>query len=374
MLNIISGFGQRETLDELGIGSVRDAFADRFFPGTSTIHTRAKYMLFVPWAYQLVEATRLGKDEARKRVKKIELQTIYALLESSDTSGVIGKDAKERLQRFPSSIYWGGLYSWGIRRCPGSQSYYFERLFPRRIQGDSLPNWHSGLPPIPGGFPNEASFALSEEEALYLADRIRISHPESLMSALLDADRPPETDFLWQQPVVGQLGADLRADVEHARNFSETMWGATVLYNLMLAELRDGDSPEYRSDLQRWAMMLRQRWDVLANWASVPGAFWFSMALKDARIPWRTRTFIENWFQLLYTGDPERMAENEQARELIKKREGMLKGNRARLHNERALNQWSGSSGYFLMNYRWVVAYRLLNDVFDGLEGELTDA
>ena len=44
MLNIISMFSGKETLDELGIGSVRDAFADRFFPGTSTTHTtRAKY-------------------------------------------------------------------------------------------------------------------------------------------------------------------------------------------------------------------------------------------------------------------------------------------------------------------------------------------
>lgn len=48
MLNIISMFSGKETLDELGIGSVRDAFADRFFPGTSTIHTRARYMFFVP--------------------------------------------------------------------------------------------------------------------------------------------------------------------------------------------------------------------------------------------------------------------------------------------------------------------------------------
>ncbi len=33
-------------VDELGIGIIRDAFADAFFPGASTIQTRAKY--FVP--------------------------------------------------------------------------------------------------------------------------------------------------------------------------------------------------------------------------------------------------------------------------------------------------------------------------------------
>ena len=32
-------------LDELGIGVIRDAFADRMFPGISTIQTRAKYFI-----------------------------------------------------------------------------------------------------------------------------------------------------------------------------------------------------------------------------------------------------------------------------------------------------------------------------------------
>lgn len=374
MLNIISMFSGKETLDELGIGSVRDAFADRFFPGTSTIHTRAKYMLFVPWAYQLVERTRLSKDKAREEVKRIEVRTIHALLESSDTSGLIGKEAKDRLQRFPSSIYWSGLYSWGIRRCTGSQSYYFERRFPRRLQRDSPPNWDPYLPPIPDEFPGEASFQLTREEAMYLMDRIRVSHPDGLLTALLEYGRPADTHFLWQQPVVGQLEADLGADVEHAKNFSETMWGATVLYNLMLAQLRDGDSPEYRDDLRQWALAIRDRWDALTRWASSPATFWGSTALRAARIPWRTRAFVENWLHLVYSGKPEGMAENEQARDLIKRREGALKWNRARLHNERARSQWSGSSGYFQLNYRWPIAFRLLNDILDGYERECDNA
>jgi len=38
-----------DTVDELGIGSVHDTFADLFFPGTSTIMTRARYFLLVLW-------------------------------------------------------------------------------------------------------------------------------------------------------------------------------------------------------------------------------------------------------------------------------------------------------------------------------------
>jgi hypothetical protein len=35
-------------VDELGIGSIRDAVADNLFPGISTIQTRAKYFFIVP--------------------------------------------------------------------------------------------------------------------------------------------------------------------------------------------------------------------------------------------------------------------------------------------------------------------------------------
>jgi len=50
MLDVIDLFGEKTTRDELGIGGVRDAFADLLFPAT-TIQTTAKYFLFVPWMY-----------------------------------------------------------------------------------------------------------------------------------------------------------------------------------------------------------------------------------------------------------------------------------------------------------------------------------
>src|SRR5688572_19144376 len=45
MLEVIELFREKGTLDELGIGSIRDTFADHFFPGISTIQTRARYFL-----------------------------------------------------------------------------------------------------------------------------------------------------------------------------------------------------------------------------------------------------------------------------------------------------------------------------------------
>jgi len=48
MMELLASWRESETLDELGVGTIRDAFSDFFFPGTSTIGTRARYMLFSP--------------------------------------------------------------------------------------------------------------------------------------------------------------------------------------------------------------------------------------------------------------------------------------------------------------------------------------
>ena len=49
---IMALFQERETRDELGLGGIRDSIADHLFPGTSTIQTRLRYMLFIPWLYR----------------------------------------------------------------------------------------------------------------------------------------------------------------------------------------------------------------------------------------------------------------------------------------------------------------------------------
>jgi len=66
MLDVVDLFGEHDTHDELGIGSVRDAFADMLFPGTSTIMTRARYFLLVPWTYQRLERSRVGSQKWRR--------------------------------------------------------------------------------------------------------------------------------------------------------------------------------------------------------------------------------------------------------------------------------------------------------------------
>ncbi|NHB84268.1 hypothetical protein G7085_05605 [Tessaracoccus sp. HDW20] len=62
MREIVELFMDRESRDELGIGVIRDTIADGLFPGTSTLLTRARYLLFIPGvtSWRRARATRRG--------------------------------------------------------------------------------------------------------------------------------------------------------------------------------------------------------------------------------------------------------------------------------------------------------------------------
>jgi len=91
---VLALFQVRETRDELGLGAVRDSFADQLFPGTSTIQTRLRYMLFVPWMYCRFEEDRVPSREVAARGREFELSLVKPLLEQdNDPHGVFGRTA-----------------------------------------------------------------------------------------------------------------------------------------------------------------------------------------------------------------------------------------------------------------------------------------
>ncbi len=49
---IVRMFSQRETQDEMGGRRIVVALSDALFPGTSVLHSRARYLLFIPWLLQ----------------------------------------------------------------------------------------------------------------------------------------------------------------------------------------------------------------------------------------------------------------------------------------------------------------------------------
>jgi hypothetical protein len=391
VLNILELLKKRETRDELGIGVVRDAFSDMLFPGTSTIQTRAKYFLFIPWIYKSLEEKKVPSSKIEGRGRKEEIRLIYSLLKSDDPDdhdGIIGKEAKENLQRLASSIYWNGLEAWGIRLYPYSISDYHRSLdaFYRadRASSHSIDedmggvekrrNWHPGLPSAPDGFPEKASFHLTYEEASYVKERIILSCPDTMLSCLVTSDLQKESViFPWEHPICPDLPEKIKEELFHARNFSEAIYGAALLYNLMLAEKAGAEdlASNYSDGLTEWAESLHSRRVELARWDSEK-RFWEIFG-HGARPTLSTQNFIANWLKIALS--PQRaksVAKDDYARDLIYRREVQLKGRLAKLDNSEALDRWMRDASTRMagqLRYRWHPAEKIVSDILTGLMG-----
>jgi len=379
-LEVIALFQEQDTRDELGVGAVRDAFADLFFPGTSTIQTRARYFLFVPWIYLELERREIPSAEIAKRARIAEIRLIDALARADDANGTIGIEARDSLKRLPSNIYWQGLAEWGIRIFPGSQDQYhraadsFSAARNRTVKNDdnelvgdgARVNWHAGIPTRPVDFPDDASFRLTRREAEYLRERVFTRHPTTLLAFLLDRGRPGEgADFPWQHAQLAEFLSRHQEQLDHARNFSEVIHGAALLYNLMLSEAanREAWTADYAARLVEWSQRRDQRHVALAQWDRV--RFWDIVSSVHGSVAFGTRRFVDRWIDLTLSLPD--VGASPRTRALVAERELALKGVQARLANPRALERWNGAAGAAQLNFRWGVSSQIIADIHAGL-------
>ncbi|MBZ5538185.1 MAG: DUF6361 family protein [Acidobacteriia bacterium] len=390
VVEVIKAFEEPDTRDELGIGAVRDGFADLFFPGTSTIQTRAKYFFFVPWVYLQLERQKVPSSEIARKARQHEISLIDALCKSGEKDGVIGIEARSTLKRLPSNIYWQGLATWGIRLYPGSQDQYHRSIGafyqskqeqPRNDDGEPIDgsisrNWHAPLPHAPGGFPDQSTFRLKPTEAEYLRERIMARLPGTLLAFLVDRGHKSDpVDFPWEHPQHAEFPARCREQLEHARNFSEMIHGAQLLYNLLLAE-KTADKEKlgsYTKRLEEWFTRIRTRSTAFDSWDR--RQFWDVVVSGGARVTLLTQSFINTWLDLASgLTSAATLIKDDHARRLICERELALKRDQARLQNPRALELWSGAAGTAQLNYRWRIAQTIVGDILEGLLRDKTNA
>ena len=390
MLDVVELFGEKSTVDEIGIGRVRDAFADLLFPGTSTIQTVAKYFLLVPWTYLCLEQKFVGSERIVDEARKIETKTIQQLIDSGAQNGVIGRVARESLLRLPSAAYWQGLRAWGIRHFDGSQDFYHRSIDDYYSQNEEIHhrktvfhgetnesnanNWAPGIPPVPKGFPEGASLDLTNEEATFLRQRVQENCNGSLLEFLLSKNASIDKEkFVWELPI--NLPAKLQEQVEHGRRFSEAMHGAQLLYNIILADMKSWDEQIslFRDEWSVWTDTINARlddfqsWDLKRFWEIVEGDN-PSINSVNPRISLRASDFIEKWIRLVQEApNIGELRNSEIARELIKGRERQIKKGLARVGGGRPLELWRGESGAAQLDLRWRSARRIISEILTGL-------
>ncbi len=183
-------FDQPETQDALGFGQVRDAYGDLLFPGTSTLHTRAKYLLFIPWCSITAAARGYTGERLERASRDNERRLIQTLSSMPDVRGLIGGRRGWTVRNLPSGTYGTALERWHIRG-------HEDQTLPSPDDDGELVaathGWHRRLPAPPIGFPERApgAFTLTYAEAEYLQGRLlSIDGPQSLFTYLADRCGP----------------------------------------------------------------------------------------------------------------------------------------------------------------------------------------
>ena len=379
---LLEMFKESETRDELGIGSIRDSIADLLFPGTSVIQTRLRYVLLVPWLFMQLEDRHEPAAKFPKLARQAELE-LGSRLAKTDQGGVFGKSAGDQLKRLASSVYWAGLGTWEIRKFPGTQQEYFRRIESvyaarsrrqKKDDGEWLDphrgtTWHPALAGLlPSEFADEPTLQLSREEAQFIREQWRKTHPDSLLAWLAydkeSLEPSVRADAAWLHPRQAAFPLAMQRIVTHGHRFSHLMLGAALVYNLRLSEVdgRAENVERYRAQLAAWSEAYPA--SGLADWAL--DEFWLSFSGSRHAISTRTRAFVTEWLRILKEASGMALGVAA-ANKLVERREQDMKGSRSRFTNAAARKPGGGSSGLTPVTYRWGITQTFLQDLATGL-------
>ncbi len=373
--------------DELGLGTIRDSFADLFFPGLSTIQERVRYFLFVQWCCEI--AARQG-DAQRiiDELRRTEVLLIKHLSVLGAGEGVIGIQSQEDLERMPSEIYWNGLAVLGMRRAGGSRLRWARQIVSARERvKQAAPSEDGGSsavdigfdmirPAPPAGFPSTEglNFSLDTDEATFLRNRLRNAcvdpvgrgHEYNLFGPFSAYRRKTLASDAWDHPRVSQLRPAARDLLMLGAAFSRLMHGAVILYNVRVAELMlpEGGKLDVRDGHVAAFTAWRDRLSpadvdlVIRRIGELPALG----AITRHSVDPHAILFVRRWAERCLS--PDTLLSDPRAAALVGDREVFLKGGSgtSRIASRKARARWRGESGSAL-DYRWHVARGCLNDL-----------
>lgn len=379
---LIALFSESGTLDELGVGQIRDAFSDALFPGTSTIQTRARYFLMVPWSYLTAAHPGRTGESLRQHADHSQRVAIEALRGMHDKQlGVIGALAGAQVKTLPSAIYWNGLLTFNILR----RNVAPEQLSNARPESDAADelatrateDWHPTIPGAPEGFPKniEGGLDLAPAEAEWLAERILKSVPGTLLAHLVGAERAPDeaSKYPWWDSMAASASGSAATVLRHAHLFSLAMKGATRLYGVLVAEAYENAGyntvvapvEKHREEYCAWVREVEDERHLIETFDQHD--FWLFVRGQNENVSQLTERFVRSWVDGLLDGSAARaLDDGAVARQLVTERERSIKRSQARLSNTKLLGLWGGGIADGL-SFRWPTVKTLVSDIHEGL-------
>jgi hypothetical protein len=203
-------------VDELGLLALHTGYGERFFPGTSVLQKRARYLFFVPWMYlSLASSSAVTAANVGERKKKIDLRITELLkARTPEPEGIIGKLTFPSPPAQPADfVYWTALRAYGfyegIERSSLLSRWDRRRILRRadiRVREEMPTEEPLGIfdvPDPPDGWLSSMdalSFSLTKKEAERLREGFRRCGA-NLLAAAADAlaprSKPSLTSAVW---------------------------------------------------------------------------------------------------------------------------------------------------------------------------------
>lgn len=377
-------------VDELGIGTMRDALADTLFPGISTIQTRAKYFFIIP--YILYDFLRLPPSERKKKsptsyLEEQEYEVMYDLSDAyngEEGHGVIGvtkrREYNEKVARRPSEIYWNGL---NTLKCLDSRGLSANSFLNRANKinaetlvhaiaeeghGDDLDagfeNYFNIKVPVSLDWRTGINLELNESEASYLRDAI-IDIKDSVLATVLENEIVYDL-FMASSSFVDFAKAsinlidsqELKKNMVLAHDFAILMEGAHIAYNQELQkQFLAADC--FEDAWESWYHTLPDNMFDLAGFQP-EDIFYYAPTTRP-----QTRLFVTEWLSLVKADQ----LDNDKKKKLIRTQELQAKRKKARLQYHQKDDVRQGKRiGLRLLDYRYGNAKIIVRDIKNGLE------
>jgi len=381
VLDVMNLLQEPGAVDEIGIGLVRDAFANLFFPGTSTVQTVAKYFLIVPYVLKEACSGKYGNN-LPKVIQRIDDEEkacgILLLQHCPDEDGIIGKRVlpKKWVARKPSNIYWNGIRVYGI--C--TQDISVPELIKASLAlqtmkktaalgnrnddaeendrddadagNDSAMQFFSVPDDYYGDWRQNLSIGLTSTEAAFLRKKIETNTNGTLLGYLLknkiDVNKYDSFEAIYED-IREDIPEELAQLMHMACEFNRLVYAARVRYNYILS---DGEN---EAAAEKWQQIIENKAFMMAVDIDAVLA---TLQITNHRL----RRFLTAFKAAVLAED------FETADKALIDREVEIKSKaRAKLlkRENYANDAWIGGE---YLDYRFFSARRIINDIYSGEE------
>lgn len=263
-------------LDELGIGTLRDRYADILFPGISTIQTRAKYFVIIPYIFKLAQLQKFKRaSEVIPWVNKVEDNLVSTLMKNSgeEVQGIIGSRSikqGKKVKRKPSSIYWNGMRTYGIlldKRVSMEQvaNLIYNQENKKKnleiVKGEeayddetAANDGFSVFSPISSDydFQRDIDIRLTKKEAEYIREHIITStYSRDSLLAFIIRNKIKVEDFNFEKLEDLPMPEDMKNDYRLAKELADFIYGAhsNLSHKFLRKHPQGREKLEYRRNL-----------------------------------------------------------------------------------------------------------------------------